>query len=63
MTQDGALTIQTQYAAQEKTHSALEHSFLLAFLQQPRLRFPETALPGEAVVSKEGQRNPSTWSL
>lgn len=41
----------------------LEHSLLPAFLQQPSLRFPGTALPGEAVVSKEGQRNPSTWSL
>lgn len=34
MTQDGALTIQTQCGAQEKTHSALEHSCLLAFLKQ-----------------------------
>lgn len=40
----------------------LEHSLLPAFQQQPSLRFPGTALPAEAVVSKKGQRNPSTWS-
>lgn len=41
----------------------LEYSLLPAFLQQPSLRFPETALPGEAVVPEAGQRSPSTWSL